>query len=66
MSPRRPMSEILYDSDASLRLITTELRNILTRDYPTDPETILEAIRLADGDSMDSAPHGSPLPAFQA
>jgi hypothetical protein len=62
---RRPMSEILYDSDASLRLIASELRHILTRDCPTDPERILEAIRQADGDSSDSAPLGSPSPAFQ-
>ncbi len=62
---RRALSEILYDSDASLRLITSELRNILARDYATDPERILEAIRLADGEELDSAPHGSPLPAFR-
>ena len=65
MSSRRPIAEILYDSDASLRLITSELRNILARDYPTDPERILEAIRQADGDQQDSAPLGSPSPAFQ-
>lgn len=59
MTTRRPMSEILYDSDASLRLISSELRNILCREIPTDPERILEAIRQADGDSSGSEPLGS-------
>jgi hypothetical protein len=62
---RRPMAEILYDSDASLRLITSELRNILSRDCPTDPDLILEAIRQADGDPTDSEPLGLLSPAFQ-
>ena len=65
MASRRPMSEILYDSDASLRLIASELRHILTRDCPTDPERILEAVRQADGDPSDSAPLGLPSQAFQ-
>jgi len=59
MPTHRPMAEILYDSDASLRLITSELRNILSRECPSDPEWILEAIRQADGDPTDSAPLGS-------
>lgn len=65
MTARRPMAEILYDSDASLRLIASELRHILSRECPTDPERILEAIRQADGDSSDGAPLGSPSQAFQ-
>ena len=65
MPGRRPMAEILYDSDASLRLISTELRNILARDVPTDPDRILEAIRQADGDSSDTELLGSHEPAFQ-
>ena len=59
------MAEILYDSDASLRLITSELRNILARECPTDPEKILEAIRQADGNESDQTPLGSPAPALQ-
>ena len=59
------MAEILYDSDASLRLIASELRNILARERPTDPDRILEAIRLGDGEPMDSASLGSPSPALQ-
>jgi hypothetical protein len=65
MTPHRPMAEILYDSDASLRLITSELRNILARDCPTDPERILEEIRQADGDPIDDGTVGSPSPVTQ-
>ena len=65
MPTHRPMAEILYDSDASLRLITSELRNILSRECPSDPEWILEAIRQADGDPTESAPFGSATSAIQ-
>lgn len=65
MTSPRPLAEILYDSDASLRLIASELRNILTRETPTDPERILEAIRLADGEPAESTPFGSSSPALQ-
>ena len=40
------MSEILYDSDASLRLISNELRNILRREVPTDrSESLKQFVR---------------------